>query len=217
MNKSLKTTNRIIVILTAGFAIAFMFTIHLRPYTLTYLVKSLPIFLLSLLIFLNIKNSKGKLISLGLFFSGIGDIVLDYPAKGLFVFGIIAFTIAHLFYISVFLRNIKFTKKAFAVILLLLIYSTILGTLLYPKLGDMAIPIFTYLGIILIMAGSAALGNNNHYLLILGAVLFIISDSLIAIGRFITPITYSSHWIMSTYYIAQILIVLGTLASFKKQ
>jgi alkylglycerol monooxygenase len=42
----------------------------------------------------------------------------------------------------------------------------------------------------------------------LGAGIFMLSDSLIAIDRFVTPIPLAGLWVLSTYYAAQILIVL---------
>jgi len=44
-----------------------------------------------------------------------------------------------------------------------------------------------------------------------GAVFFMLSDSLLAINRFVTPLPLSGLWVLSTYYTAQILIVLHVL------
>jgi uncharacterized membrane protein YhhN len=48
---------------------------------------------------------------------------------------------------------------------------------------------------------------------LLGAMLFIISDSFIAINKFINPFPFESYWIMSTYYAAQFMLVTGFLKS----
>ena len=40
-----------------------------------------------------------------------------------------------------------------------------------------------------------------------GAFIFLVSDSLIAINKFVTPIEHAFIGIMSTYYAAQLLIV----------
>jgi uncharacterized membrane protein YhhN len=78
-----------------------------------------------------------------------------------------------------------------------------------PHLGDMLIPVAAYLFIILAMGISAALGTANHFLVIAGALLFILSDSLIAINRFLTPVPLSDFLIMITYYLAQFFITFG--------
>ncbi len=216
MNTTSDTKNKLLAVLIAGCSLAFIISLGFHPYLLSPLVKSLPIFLLALMVFLNIQDSRAGLITAGLVFSGIGDVILAIDANKLFVFGIGAFTLAHLFYISVFLRSTRINKFSVSVIIALIIFAIVIGRVLYPHLGSMTIPVFFYLGIILFMAASAALGENNHRVLVLGATMFIISDSLIAIKRFISPFPYNDHWIMSTYYLAQFLIVYGTFLSFKK-
>ena len=216
MNKVLDLKNQILAVLIAGCGLGFLISLDFRPYNLSFLVKSLPIFLLALLILLNVRNSKGKLIAVGLVFSGIGDVVLSLDPRKLFVAGIGTFTLAHLFYISVFLRSKRINSFSLSVIVALMLFAAAMGSYLYPHLGSMAIPVFFYLGIILIMAASAALGEHNHRILVFGAVMFIISDSLIAINRFVSPIPYNDHWVMSSYYLAQVLIVYGSFLSFKK-
>ena len=216
MNTTSNVKNGLLAVLIAGCSLGFIISLDFRPYSLSFLVKSLPIFLLASMVLLNIRNSKGKLITAGLVFSGIGDVVLAIDANRLFIFGIGAFTLAHLFYISVFLRSNRINKFSLSVIVALMIFAVVIGRALYPYLGRMAVPVFFYLGVILFMAASAALGENNHRMLVIGAMIFIISDSLIAIKRFVSPFPYNDHWIMSTYYLAQFSIVYGSFRSFKK-
>ena len=89
-------------------------------------------------------------------------------------------------------------------------YFIIMGVLLFPRLGDMLIPVAAYLFIILAMGISAALGTANRTLVIVGALLFILSDSLIAINRFLTPVPLAGFLIMITYYLAQFFITFGS-------
>ena len=86
-----------------------------------------------------------------------------------------------------------------------------MGQQLFPHLGDMLTPVAAYLFIILVMGISAALGAANHALVIAGALLFILSDSLIAMNRFLTPVPLSGFLIMMTYYLAQFSITFGSL------
>jgi uncharacterized membrane protein YhhN len=44
-----------------------------------------------------------------------------------------------------------------------------------------------------------------------GAILFMISDSVLAVNKFLEPVSHSGIWIMSTYISAQFLIVEGIL------
>ena len=85
------------------------------------------------------------------------------------------------------------------------------GGMIYPALGPMKAPIFLYLGVILAMGVSACIGRYTNGIIISGAVLFIISDALIAYPMFVAPIAYSNFWVMFTYYAAQALLTYGTL------
>lgn len=207
--------NRLGAIVATGFALVYLFNLNSGPYLFDFLIKSLPIFILGLLVYFNLKNSKGLLVSLGLFFSGVGDVILEIDAVTMFVYGMLAFAVAHLFYISVFLRQVKLTVWRVVAVVILLCYSLVLGYILYPNTGAMYTPLIIYLGIILMMAISATLGSKNGFLIALGSWLFIISDSLIAINRFILPFQSSGLWIMITYYAAQGLIAYGSVREFK--
>lgn len=203
--------NRILVWVFFCFAAAYMMTLSLRPYPLSYLVKSIPIFCLAVFTWRNIPGKRRKLLFLGFFFSGFGDIFLEFPSKNFFLLGMGFFTIAHLFYICVFLGRPKLNAGRSMALGLILVYSLSFGFFLFPKLGDMMMPICLYLGVISAMGVSSCLGKHNHPLVILGAGLFIISDSIIAYTLFISPVYLSSIWVMTTYYLAQLLLALGCI------
>lgn len=80
-----------------------------------------------------------------------------------------------------------------------------------PGLGEMTFPVLIYLAVILVMGVSACAAGTNHGLIIAGAALFIVSDSLIAINKFLTPIPAASLFIMTTYYAGQFLICRGVI------
>ena len=44
-----------------------------------------------------------------------------------------------------------------------------------------------------------------------GAVAFMCSDALLGINRFVTPLPLSPVWVLSTYYLAQALIIFNVL------
>ena len=91
----------------------------------------------------------------------------------------------------------------------ILVYGFLIGFVMTPNLGNMLVPVVAYLLVIVVMVVLAALGRVNHWLVVVGACLFIASDSLIAVNRFITPVPSSSFLIMATYYPAQLLITAG--------
>ena len=71
-------------------------------------------------------------------------------------------------------------------------------------LGILGIAIIAYIGVILTMGWMAI--RTRMKLAIIGALLFIFSDSVLAIDRFVYAIPYRDVFVMSTYYAAQVFI-----------
>ena len=84
---------------------------------------------------------------------------------------------------------------------------------LLPNLGNLQFAVVAYLMAIATMGLFAFQSSLPMRWAVLGAILFIISDSFIAINKFISPIPYESYWIMSSYYMAQFMLVTGFLNS----
>ena len=73
-------------------------------------------------------------------------------------------------------------------------------------------PVALYVGVIALMAAQAigratALRNRGAVGLALGAGFFMLSDALLAVNRFVTPLPMAQLGVLATYYAAQILIV----------
>lgn len=157
-----------------------------------------------------------------LLFCWFGDILLIFTKKNelFFLLGLAAFLLGHIGYIVAFRKfskNIVDGKSMpFVVYLAPLLFAVALLILLFPKLGDMMVPVIAYATVISIMC-MAALGrwhktNNGSFIFVLaGAVLFIISDALIAINKFYAPFQLASLLIMITYIKAQYLILVGLI------
>lgn len=203
--------NKIIYSLFFCFALIFIATLNLRPYPFDFIVKAVPVLSLALLAFLKIPGIRGKLLGIGFLFSDVGDIVLELNRSDYFVFGLAAFLVAHIFYIAVFIRKPVLNKQRSIIAMVIIIYGLVLGFILIPNLGSMMIPVVAYLLVILVMGISATIGANNHFLIIAGACFFIFSDSIIAVNKFLTPVPFSSLWIMTIYYSAQFFIMHGSL------
>ena len=80
----------------------------------------------------------------------------------------------------------------------------------------MLIPVLFYMLTILTMSTAAYLRKGSvhkisYNLVLLGAVLFMVSDSILALNKFYKPLAFSHVSIMFTYAIAQLCIVLGML------
>jgi len=149
------------------------------------------------------RGRRYRTVALALVFCAAGDISL---ALGHFTPGLGAFLAGHLCYLTAFLQAPRWSAPKVAVLACL---GACLAGLLYylaPRLGEMAVPVYCYILVILAMATAAIAGRDNHMLIGLGAVLFLISDALIAVNRFGTPVPAAAYWIMATYYGAQWLL-----------
>jgi uncharacterized membrane protein YhhN len=95
-------------------------------------------------------------------------------------------------------------------------------SVLLPSLGDLKIPVIVYAIILSTMLLFAFKGyfkwNSpaNIYILV-GAIIFVSSDSILAFDKFYEPIKFNSLLIMATYITAQYLIVVGILKLNKKK
>ncbi len=151
-------------------------------------------------------------------FSLLGDVFL--MLEGYFIHGLGAFLIAHLFYIYAFQSEASrffSKKKLFIPTILVLVYGYFLLMQVLPNVAlPLKVPITVYAIAILLMLlttlhrwGNVSVISFNY--VIIGATLFVISDSLIAISKFVTSFPMDGVLIMATYGIGQYLIVEGFL------
>jgi uncharacterized membrane protein YhhN len=195
---------------------------------LDYITK--PLLMITLLVhYLASRKNKPtlltKLMAGALVFSWLGDVILMLQGRmeGLFVFGLGAFLIAHVFYIvayrvartgEIMAESANFTRTR---IIFLVFIGGALVYLLFPGLGEMLIPVALYTIVIIAMAIAAVMRkgrtiDKSFIMVYSGALLFIMSDSMIAINKFLNPLVQARLMIMATYIAAQLLIVKGILA-----
>ena len=172
-------------------------------------------------IFLRTGQTKGRIkIILALFFSFCGDVFLLFENKGtsFFIAGLVCFLITHLFYISYFLQikqsGASPAKKHPYLIFLIGVYIAGLLYLLWPNLRELKIPVVIYTCIISIMLYLSLcvpykVGKIVSQLFIMGAFIFVVSDSLLAFNKFYRPFILAPVLIRLTYCLAQYFIVKG--------
>ncbi|WP_042470449.1 lysoplasmalogenase [Bacillus ndiopicus] len=198
---------KIILLLFAIFGLYYVFFLDSIAVSLRMVFKLIPMILLIILA-LRSKGDKGykAIIIGGLIFCAIGDYTLQW-----FIIGLCSFLIGHLFYITAFSKTNN-SKTPISAKTLLIIYgaammfwlaSTIIST------GDiiLTVAVCAYIIVILLMGWTSFRTASSFA--IIGAFLFISSDSILAINRFITDIPYSHILIMATYYGAQLFIALS--------
>ena len=157
---------------------------------------------------------------LALAFSWLGDVLLMFELihGSFFIFGLTAFLVAHIFYIVLFdqVRVKEKIRQSLLPLLPIAIYYILLMSLLQPYLGNMQKPVSVYGLVISIMLSFAVdLWRSKDlvasFFVILGALLFISSDSLLAINKFYSSFEFAGILIMLTYGTAQLFITLGTV------
>ncbi len=188
---------------------------------LHFAVKPLLIPALWLLLYFTKSVIPGKNVLLtGLFFSWLGDVFLlfEYKHALFFIFGLVSFLTTHIFYIVYFLRirseKTSLLKKQPVFIAMVLTYGITLVWQLYPYLGDLKLPVMVYAAIICSMLLCSLhiflkVNKKAAAFYLLGAVAFVVSDSLLAINKFYAPFANAGVFIMLTYCAAQFFIIAG--------
>ena len=148
------------------------------------------------------------MIIIGLLFSLAGDVFLMLPSDR-FLAGLGACLIAHLFYIAAFLSEIS--ALTWWPLVPLVIYGIVIYIIVASSLGKLKLPVLIYVVVILIMAWLAwerwgQTGQSGALLAFVGAVLFVISDTILAINRFRGAFKPSRALNLTTYFAAQWLI-----------
>jgi uncharacterized membrane protein YhhN len=149
---------------------------------------------------------------LGLIFSLAGDVFLMLPSDR-FVAGLASFLVAHLCYIAAFFPAAG-AMFSLWVLLPFLVYGALLLRMLWPHLGRLAGPVLLYAATLLVMGWQAAeqhlaLHTAGTLAALLGAVFFVVSDSLLAFKRFVRPFQAAQYAVLTTYFAAQWLIALS--------
>jgi uncharacterized membrane protein YhhN len=171
-------------------------------------------------------QDRSNVVMMAISFSFLGDTLLLFGDEGevYFMGGLVAFLLAHLFYIFAYrqhrnenlhnaLQSIQRLRLAFPIVLA----GTGLLIILYPTLGSLRIPVIVYTIVILMMVLNALFrygrtSRLSFWMVFGGAVLFMISDSILAINKFHSALFHAPILIMIPYITAQFLIVRGLIA-----
>ncbi len=167
-----------------------------------------------------ITKGLAKWVLFALLFSLLGDVLLMFQEKKsiFFLLGLSAFLVAHIFYI-IFFRHVRTIEKVKGnpwLLVVVMIYYAALISLLYSTLADMKVPVLVY-GVIISFMFMLAMhmlfikNKSAGKWMMSGALLFVISDSVLAIDKFYQPFEAAGVLIMLTYGLAQLFIVMGAI------
>lgn len=214
---------------------------------LEFFTKPLLMPFLIMYVLFTIKGSLNgiyKWLVIALAMSWVGDVTLmltpvsleDTEIMGIpknkyyFFVGLIGFFIAHVYYIKIYIQNIKlgsfslFQKNKLlfipiAIYTLILLYIIVPVVYSNPEKSLATIPVIFYACILASMVAFALNRYQNTHiksfvLVLVGSIFFLFSDSIIALNFLATEngIPHGKRLIMTTYITAQFLITEGVLA-----
>ena len=147
----------------------------------------------------------------GLAASLAGDVFLMLPGN-YFIAGLASFLVAHLFYITLLRQGVGWfpSRRALGVTLTL---GAAMYAWLWSGLDGMVLKVAvgTYVGVLSLMTAQAlgratVMRDVASNAVAVGACVFMLSDALLAINRFVQPLPMVSLSVLASYYVAQILI-----------
>jgi uncharacterized membrane protein YhhN len=152
-------------------------------------------------------------IVVGLVLGAAGDVALLGKSSRAFLLGLGAFLLGHIAYIVAFAELAPpSTWPDIRAIVPLVVGGTALR-LLWPRLGEMRVPVIAYvLAIVTMMAAAiaaarvTAVPELNRTLLVTGAALFFVSDLAVARDKFVGASFINRAWGLPAYYAGQLLI-----------
>jgi uncharacterized membrane protein YhhN len=145
-----------------------------------------------------------------------GDVLLALPQKIMFLPGLVAFLLGHVFYVLAFFSAANLTAWILLGALLTGPVSAFIYGWLRPHLGDMRGPVLVYVVIISVMVtGAFALAGQRPFsapgrlMVLVGGVLFYVSDVFVARDRFVVKEFINRLAGLPLYYGGQFLLALS--------
>lgn len=208
---------RLLISLSIAAAVLYRVTAPWQPFQGSAGLKGMAMAPLALVSFGLPRNEGRAFLYLGIAqaLSCAGDILLDLNPS-YFTFGLAAFLLSHVEYATVWLlfraRPFQTTAARTGLAAGVLIYSAVFAAWLVPGLGSLAAPVMLYIAAITIMVVSAAV-SRFPIGVAMGAILFLVSDSILAVNKFKFPIPAHEFLVWSTYYPGQLLMAVTAVGA----
>ena len=207
--------NNLILGLVIILASVYCYADYVKKPMLKYISKPLATILIILLAFLQPAGDTETykyLIIFGLFFALIGDVFLMLPSDK-FVHGLASFLIAHIFFIIAFADGFG-PYYDWEFLIPVIIYSVVFLRILLPKTGKMKAAVFVYSLVLAFFLWQAFgrfyyLAESTAFYTLIGSVLFVVSDSILAYAKFVKQYKISQILIHFSYWGALFLLALS--------
>ena len=147
-----------------------------------------------------------------LVFSLVGDVLLMLEDR--FAAGLASFLVAHLLYI---VGLAALGVNAWLLGIGVVMVATLVGSIGLPIVGAardrepaLRVPVAAYMAVISLMVVFA--WGTGLVIAVIGATLFYVSDACIGWSRFVSPFRHHRLWVITTYHLGQIGLVLALRA-----
>ncbi|MEW5721709.1 MAG: lysoplasmalogenase [Thermodesulfobacteriota bacterium] len=154
-----------------------------------------------------------RFILVGLILCLAGDVFLALTSPKAFLLGLISFLLGHVLYVFAFGRLVGPAAWWSVGTLVVFIAGAAVYVWLWPRLGPMKVPVLAYVLVISLMLSGAwavfrfpAAGKTGPFMVLLGALLFYLSDLLVARDRFVRPEFLNRRFGLPMYYAGQFLL-----------
>lgn len=199
-------------VLAIGLGLLYLALLPFKPYSLSWLLKPLPMLLFALLVWRAFPGAPGRWLALGYGAAAAGDFFLDFGDRdGLFIQALLAFLVNQIAFAVAFALLGRGRAWSWLKAAPVLIYALALAAWLLPAAGVLQLPVAIYLGCLLLMALLATRLETRPGPVWLGAMLFVVADSLIGVNKFVQPFPHAVLVIVCCYFSGQALIAWGLL------
>ncbi|MHC4458829.1 MAG: lysoplasmalogenase [Planctomycetota bacterium] len=157
------------------------------------------------------------LMLIGLIFCMAGDICLVFPQKVMFLTGLVAFLVGHIWYTAAFFYTASIHQLTWIGFLVVLLTGGWIFLWLKPHTGSMKLPVLLYVIFISLMVcgawtvlGDGGLSLSGRIMVFAGALLFYFSDLFVARQRFVQKVYRNRLIGLPLYYFGQYLLAFST-------
>lgn len=161
-------------------------------------------------------TTAGRWVLLALLLGLVGDVLLLEDSPGRFVGGLAAFLLGHLAWVLAFLSTGLDRPEWGWLGAALLAVALVAGRAVVPAAvrdggAVLGVAVTAYM---VVIGAMSVLGWATGLLLVgIGATLFVVSDTVLALGRFVDERRWTAPVVMVSYHLAQALLLAGLLTS----
>jgi uncharacterized membrane protein YhhN len=152
-------------------------------------------------------------VAIGIVLSVVGDTALLWSSNRAFIVGLAAFLLAHISYVVAFAGVAVWSPHVAVVAVVMAIVTTLLLRAIWPGAAGLHVPVVLYGTVIttMVVTASATLGGPLALApaAALGAPIFYVSDSSLALNKFRRPIPHAALLTLGVYWLGQLGIAIA--------